>query len=79
MAGCTVQSLAALGHGAPDLLIGFRTQNYLVEVKDGSKPPSRQRLTHDEQVWHAAWAGQIAVVATIDEALAVIYSTHDGA
>ena len=63
-AGCTVQSLAAIGDGTPDLLVGVGGRNLLVEVKDGSKSPSRRRLTDDERTWHAAWAGQVAVVAT---------------
>ena len=71
-AGCTVQSLAALGDGVPDLLVGIDGRNLLVEVKNGAKPPSKQRLTPDEATWHAAWAGQVAVVATVDEALAVV-------
>ena len=71
-AGCTVQSLAALGDGVPDLLVGCGGRNLLVEVKNGARSPSRRRLTGDEQTWHAAWAGQVVVVATVDEALAVI-------
>jgi arginine repressor len=75
-AGCTVQSLAAVGRGCPDLLVG-RTRstgtqrNYLLEIKDGAKPPSRRKLTPDEQAWHAAWRGQVAVVESVDEALEV--------
>ena len=71
-AGCTVQSLAAIGDGTPDLLVGYDGRNLLVEVKDGSKSPSRRRLTPDESTWHTAWAGQVAVASTVAEALAVI-------
>ena len=71
-AGCTVQSLAAIGDGTPDLLVGVDGRNLLVEVKDGSKSPSRRRLTDDERTWHAAWAGQVVVVATVAEALMVV-------
>ena len=31
--GCSVVSLADKGHGVPDLLVGYKAQNYLVEVK----------------------------------------------
>ncbi len=71
-AGASVQILSNVGGGVPDLLIGRAGVNYLIEVKDGSKPPSRQRLTPDETHWHAAWAGQVAVVCSIDEALKAI-------
>jgi hypothetical protein len=63
-AGCTVQSLASLGEGVPDLLVGvpmrmefghgglamwqIPARNIIIEVKDGAKPPSRRRLTEDQ-------------------------------
>lgn len=64
--------LATLGKGAPDLLVGFRGLTFVMEVKDPAKPASRRRLTPDELVWHAEWAGQVAVVQTLDDALRVI-------
>ena len=69
-AGAVVQSLAAVGHGVPDLLVGFRGQTILIEVKNGSKSPSRQRLTEDQIRWHGAWrGGPIAVVDGVEAAL----------
>jgi len=70
-AGCTVQSLAAVGKGCPDAAVGFRGRNLLLEIKDGAKPPSKRKLTPDEERWHAAWRGQVAVVESVDEALGV--------
>ncbi|MFZ2488967.1 MAG: hypothetical protein WAZ19_12715 [Anaerolineae bacterium] len=70
--GATVESLATIGHGLPDLLVGFRAQNYLLEVKDGAKRASAQRLTSDEAVWHETWRGQVQVVTSAWEALEVI-------
>lgn len=72
--GCTVQSLAQVGRGCPDLLAGFRGRNLCIEVKDGAKAPSRRQLTADEARWHAAWRGQIATVASVDEAIALVQS-----
>lgn len=70
--GCSVTSLAQLGGGVPDLLVGRHGINYALEVKDGSKPPSRRRLTPDEAEWHAAWKGQIAVVENVNDALRAV-------
>jgi hypothetical protein len=70
--GASVLSLAPLGRGAPDLLVGFRGQVYLLEVKDGAKAPSKQRLTADEARWHQEWRGHVAVVRSVDEALRAI-------
>lgn len=71
-AGATVQHLHEVGRGCPDLLVGFRGVNYLLEIKDSSQPPSRRRLTPDEAEWHAAWRGEVRIVMTAGEALAAI-------
>ena len=72
-AGATVQSLAAVGQGVPDLLVGFRGQTLLIEVKDAKQPPSKRRLTEDQIRWHGAWrGGPLAVVDGIDAALRVL-------
>ena len=71
-AGATVQHLHAVGAGCPDLLVGFRAINYLMEVKDGHKPPSARKLTPDQVVWHDQWRGNAHVVKSVTEALAVL-------
>jgi hypothetical protein len=76
--GAVVQSLAELGRGCPDLLVAFRGDNYLMEVKDGSKPPSARQLTADEAAWHGRWkrAGQVEIVESVNDALRVIGATR---
>ena len=71
--GATVQSLAAVGNGVPDLLIGYRGCTALVEVKDGDKSASRRVLTPDQERWHAAWrGGTLAIVGDVDAAIRVL-------
>ena len=60
--GASVESLAGVGCGCPDLLVGYNGHNYLFEVKDGAKAPSRRRLSPDESTWHARWNGQVMIV-----------------
>ena len=73
MAGATVQSLASVGKGVPDLLIGFANKTALIEVKDGAKVKSKQQLTPDQIDWHANWrGGTLATVDSIDAALRVL-------
>jgi hypothetical protein len=76
MAGAVVQPLHAVGSGCPDLLVGFRGANHLLEVKDGKKPPSAQELTADQKEWHSAWRGQVAIVNSVDDALRAIGATR---
>lgn len=72
LAGCSVEHLHQVGEGCPDLLCAVAgDQTFLIEVKDGSKPPSDQKLTKDQVVWHARWRGRVHVVNSVEQALAV--------
>ena len=71
-AGATVQTLAAVGKGCPDLLVGYEGVNYLIEVKDGQKAPSARKLTKDQVIWHGDWKGQVSVAKCVDEAIDAI-------
>ena len=74
-AGAFVQHLHTVGSGCPDLLVSWRGQVLLMEVKDGRLPPSARKLTPDEQAWHDAWTGPpvylITCVADAMDALGV--------
>lgn len=67
--GATVQPLHTIGKGCPDLLVGFRRNNYVLEVKFEAG-----LLTEAELCWLADWRGQAAVVRSVDEALRAISS-----
>lgn len=71
--GASVQSLAAVGKGVPDLLVGFRGETYILEVKDGRKVPSARHLRDSQKNWHATWMGRpVHVVESLEEALMAI-------
>lgn len=70
--GATVQPLHGVGQGCPDLLAGFRGQNYLLEVKDGKAAQSDRKLTPAQVEWHGGWKGSVAIVETINDAIAAI-------
>ena len=70
--GCTVADTSGIGHGFPDALIGTCGRNILLEIKDGSLPPSKRRLTPDEQEWAANWKGTVYTVNTIQEAIEIV-------
>jgi Holliday junction resolvase len=72
-AGASVQTLAAVGKGVPDLLVGYQGKTLLLEVKDGRRPPSERRLTEDQLKWHGAWrGGPLAVVDGPEAALRML-------
>ncbi len=65
--GCSVVSTHQLGGGFPDLVVGFQNRNYLVEVKDGEKPPSQKRLTPCEKEFFDNWQGQAIVIKSLED------------
>lgn len=71
--GASVQSLASIGKGCPDLLVGYNGTTYLMEVKDPSKPKADIQLTPDQRQWHKSWCGSsIAIVYGIEGAFKIL-------
>ena len=67
--GATVVSLADVGGGVPDLLLGLAGRTYLAEVKDGRKKPSAQVLTDDQRDFVETWhGGSIVILRTAEQA-----------
>ena len=67
---CLVQSLAMVGCGVPDLLVFSPAHRawMLLEVKDGSLPPSARALTGAEKSWHKLCSAHGAPVYTVSSA-----------
>ena len=65
--GASVQLLHRVGGGCPDILVGYRGQNWLMEIK---LPTGRVRQGQRE--WHQQWRGHVAVVYSVGDALRVI-------
>lgn len=71
--GCSVQSLASVGKGVPDLLVSnHKGDLFLMEIKDGNKPPSARKLTPDQIEWHEKWKSDVHIVINIDQALSIV-------
>jgi Holliday junction resolvase len=67
-AGATVTCTHMVGKGFPDLVVGYRGVNLLVEVKNeqASKGP---KLTSDQIIWHNEWVGTVHIIKNATEAL----------
>lgn len=71
--GATVQPLSAVGSGCPDILVGFRGQDHLMEIKNPNVSLRDQRLTKDEAAWHNSWRGhRVWIVCTPEQAISII-------
>ncbi|MCL1888902.1 MAG: hypothetical protein FWF99_00155 [Desulfovibrionaceae bacterium] len=67
--GAEVLDLSRVGQGCPDLLVGFRGRNYLLEVKRPKAKGQRAgTLTPDQERFFSEWRGQVAIVRTVDDA-----------
>ena len=69
--GFSVLSLARLGDGAPDLLVARNGLTAVVEVKDGSKPPSRRKLRPAQVEFLSSWRGATYVVERLEQVDAI--------
>jgi hypothetical protein len=68
--GAHVVLLHAIGGGVPDLLVDYE-RSFLIEIKDGRKPPSARKLTPDQIEFHASWPGELHTVCSAQEAVDV--------
>ena len=66
--GASVEVLSGVGHGCPDLLVGYQGTNYLLECKS-----PKGKATSDQCYWMARWNGKLPdFVRTVDEAFKAI-------
>ena len=68
----SLKVMSGAGDGFPDLAIGWRGVNFLFEVKDPEKCPSARQLTRAQKDLHTEWQGQIAIVHSSGEILALM-------
>ena len=64
--GVSVQSLASVGDGCPDLLCAVNTMTFIIEVKMPG-----ERLNPRQKSWHRDWRGRAHVAYNVEQALAI--------
>lgn len=70
--GASVLILSEMGKGCPDIAVGISGKTYLVEIKDGKKFPSAQRLTDKEKEFHDTWRGHVCIIKSSEQAVEFI-------
>jgi len=70
--GISVAITSSLGHGYPDLNIGYKGQTFLVELKDGAKSASQKKLKPDQEKFKKEWTGGYYVAENFDQVLKII-------
>lgn len=67
--GAAVTPIHTVGKGVADLLVSFRNSWYVLEIKDGAKPPSARELTEDERYWIQEQKAHVAIINSPEEAV----------
>ena len=67
--GFSVAITSMVGNGFPDLVIAKANKTAVVEIKDGTKPPSQRKLTPDEIKFMDSWRGLYIKAVDIDTIL----------
>jgi hypothetical protein len=78
MPDASVFDASACGEGFPDLVVGWRGRNYLFEVKNPDVRPSDRKLTEPQVAFHGSWQGQVHIVHSAAEMLAVMLRLEAG-
>ena len=65
--GATVCLLHTVGRGVPDLLVGYRGHNLLVEVKTAAG-----KLNELQESWHNDWRGTAVVIKSTESVLPLL-------
>ena len=67
--GCHVAITSNVGQGFPDIVVSYKGFTALVEIKDGSKPPSARKLTTAEAKFKDEFEGWYAIVESTDDVI----------
>ena len=62
--GATVFCSHQIGKGFPDLVVGYKGKNLLIEVKNKN---AKGKLTPKEKEFLSFWKGKIHVISSIEE------------
>lgn len=74
--GAEVTHIHTVGNGVSDLLVSFRQRWYVLEVKDGDKPPSQRDLTEDERKWINKQRAPVFIVNNPQDAVEILCRTR---
>ena len=78
-AGMSVAITSNSHDGFPDIVVGYKGVTVLVEIKDGSKAPSKRKLTPKQVEFHNDFTGALTVIESIDQAVVLVAKIRQAA
>lgn len=80
--GASVESLAKMGRGWPDIAVGYNGINFLLEIanpetrhgqsKVSSTDHYSKKTNEAQRAWYQSWRGRVDVVFTLAEAVHIV-------
>jgi len=71
--GATVYDLHAVGNGAPDMLVGWQGENFLMEIKNMKSLYGRKGLNKKQRLFAGTWrGGHVHVVYSKEQAIEIM-------
>ena len=75
-AGASVAITSGAGDGLPDLLVGWRGETHMLELKNPDVDKTHKQLTPAEAYFVAHWRGRpVVIVESVEDALRAIGAT----
>jgi hypothetical protein len=72
--GAVATSLAGVGSGVGDILVGYHGRNWMFEIKNPNRPPSKRKLRPKQIAFREHWKrmGQYDVIETSVDAMKIM-------
>lgn len=70
--GASVAITSNMGSGFPDLIVGYRDKNYMIEVKT-----AKGKLTEEQKVFASRWRGQYNVCRDLEDVAVLLELPQD--
>jgi len=76
--GASIIDTSRLGKGMPDVIVGFRGQTILMEIKNPKTQYGRKGLNENQRKWAEGWSGgPLSIVDGVDAALRALGVLRD--
>jgi hypothetical protein len=70
--GASVIDLHEVGHGCPDILVGYKWHSFPMEIKS-----AEGKLTPDEVKFNEEWRGNYYIVHSFEEAVQILIDSGE--
>jgi len=74
--GAAVTVTSGVGDGFVDIVVSYRNEWFMIEIKDGEKCKSAQKLTDEEIAWNSKQKAVVYIVATAQDVVNLLTNSE---